>query len=398
MVRNRLILTVFFLLLNWIFLPAGFACKYTIREIGFTDIGAQPYMLYFFVQDNTSEEIVSIFRKVAYPVLMETNVKTEIVNMDEQNDHPAIKFLNHWNIESFPVAILVSFEGRSIVVHFPETVKSTKEAVWSMTESVVNSRIRGEIVKNIVRSYSIVLLIEGEDVSENKIARNRTEQAINEISGFLESMPKPTDIIPKIITIPYKSISDESILLWSLGFDRTINNGPEIAVLYGRGRLMGPVLKNEQITKTNIFNLLSIVYADCECGLDRRWKLGTMIPFRWETNIQGELVKQLGFDVENPMIKSEMSQILSIDASAIPGNGKLSNPLDYNLFGYHKEPEESVEEANSQQLSSAQIQNLYSSSGTRPFIKIVLLGAGILVLIILVISIFILLKAKKRAS
>ena len=393
-----MILIVIVLLLNWIFLPASFACKYTIREIGFTDIGAQPYMLYFFVKSNTSEEIVSTFRKVAYPVLMDTNVKTEIINVDEQKDHPALKFLHHWNTGSFPVAILVSFDGRSIVVPFPKTVKSTKEAVWSMTESIVNSRIRGEIVKNIVRSYSIVLLIEGEDGSENRIARNRAEQAIIEISGLVESMPKPTDIIPKIIIIPYESISDESILLWSLGFDRTINNGPEIAVLYGRGRLMGPVLKNEQITKTNIFNLLSIVYADCECGLDRRWKLGTMIPFRWETNIQGELAKQLGFDVENPMIKSEMSQILSIDVLATARDGKLSNPLEYNLFGYDKEAGESVDEANSQQLSSAQIQNLYSSSGTRPFIKIVLFGAGFLVLIILAISIYILLRAKKRAS
>ncbi|MBE9510524.1 MAG: hypothetical protein IMY71_06580 [Bacteroidetes bacterium] len=398
MIRRRLILIVIVLLLNWIFLPVSFACKYTIREIGFTDIGAEPYLLYFFAQSNTSEEIISTFRKVAYPVLMETNVKAEIINVDEQKEHPALKFLHHWNAGSFPVAILVSSEGRSIVVPFPKTRKSTKESVWSMTESVVNSRIRGEIIKNIVRSYSIVLLIEGEDVSENKIARNKAEQAINEISGFVGSMPKPTDIIPKIIIIPNESISNENILLWSLGFDRAINNGPEIAVLYGRGRLMGPVLKNEQITKTNIFNLLSIVYADCECGLDRRWKLGTMIPFRWETKIQGELVKQLGFDVENPMIKSEMSQILSIDVSVIPRNGKLSNPLDYNLFGYDKEQGESVEEANSKQLSSAQIQNLYSSSERRPVIKIVLFSAGILVLIILVISIFILLKAKKRAS
>ena len=387
---------VIVLLLSWILLPASFACKYTIREIGFTDIGSQPYLLYFFVQNNTSEEIISTFRKAAYPVLMDTNVKTEIINIDEQKDHPAIKFLHHLNIGSFPVAILVSFEGKSIIIPFPKTIKSTKEAVWSMTESVVNSRIRSEIVKNIVRSYSIVLLIEGEDISENKIARNKAQQAINEISGFVESMPKPTDVIPEIIILPYESISDENILLWSLGLDQANLKSSEIAVLYGRGRLMGPVLKNEQITKTNIFNLLSIVYADCECGLDRRWKLGTMIPFRWETKIQDELVKQLGFDVENPMIKLEMSQILSIDPLATARDGKLSNPLDYNLFGYHEEPGESVEDTNSQQLSSSQIQDLYSSSKTRPFIKIVLFSAGILVLVIITISIFILLKAKKR--
>ncbi|MCK4700312.1 MAG: hypothetical protein KAT38_08255, partial [Bacteroidales bacterium] len=194
------------------------------------------------------------------------------------------------------------------------------------------------------------------------------------------------------------SISDENILIWSLGFDRAIIKSPEIAILYGRGRLMGPVLKNEQITKSNIFNLLSIVYADCECGLDRRWKLGTMIPLRWETKVQNELVKQLDFDVEDPMIRSEMSQILSVDISTTTRKKELSNPLDYNLFGYHEEPGESVEDTNSQQLSSSQIQDLYSSSKTRPFIKIVLFSTGILVLIIITISIFILLKAKKRPS
>jgi hypothetical protein len=94
---------------------------------------------------------------------------------------------------------------------------------------------------------------------------------------------------------------------------------------------MGPVLTGDDITTRKILNLLSIVGADCECGLDNSWKLGTMIPLRWDYAMQKRVAGLLGFDVENPMIKSEMSRILSVDREDAVQK-KHGNPLENNIL------------------------------------------------------------------
>jgi len=53
-----------------------------------------------------------------------------------------------------------------------------------------------------------------------------------------------------------------------------------------------------------------VVGADCECGIDKNWILGTMLPIRWNKKWQDRLVKNLGFDPENPLIKMEINRIM----------------------------------------------------------------------------------------
>ena len=55
-----------------------------------------------------------------------------------------------------------------------------------------------------------------------------------------------------------------------------------------------------------------------------------MIPLRWESSVQSALARFLGFDVESPPIKAEMSQILSLK----PPPDILLDPLGGSLLGY----------------------------------------------------------------
>ena len=70
---------------------------------------------------------------------------------------------------------------------------------------------------------------------------------------------------------------------------------PSIIVLYGRLRRMGPVLTGLEISTEKITNLLSVIGADCECGLDRSWLQGEMMPAKWDSGQLAVLTKQLGF-------------------------------------------------------------------------------------------------------
>ena len=165
---------------------------------------------------------------------------------------------------------------------------------------------------------------------------------------------------------------------------------PQIAVLYGRGRRMGPVLSGKRLTENNLLNLLSLIGADCECGLDRSWLLGTMVPLRWPPDLRELLVHQLGFDVENPLIKSEMSQILSISQS-----GKNQQSED-RLFSYREEVIALEKPVATPQISFAELQSLHSDSVTNSPLKIafIIIG-GIFVLIIIAGSVSFI-RAKRR--
>ena len=93
---------------------------------------------------------------------------------------------------------------------------------------------------------------------------------------------------------------------------------PHAVVLYGKARWIGPLFKGEEITEYNLASVLFVVGADCECGFDYRWLQGTMLPARWDEKRQAQIAENLGFDPENPMIKSEMSWIIGRGYSSYP--------------------------------------------------------------------------------
>ena len=305
---------------------SAFACKYTVRDIGFTDLGATEYKLYFYVDKTTSEEIISTFEQLAYAAFLDANVQIEIIHTDQQTNHPAMNYFKQQKNNSLPVIILADAEENRLLLPFSYTNDNFNESLWRLIEQVVSSSMRKEIIKMVKNTYGAVLLIEGNNEEMNRKARQSISAAIQDITDALKLMPKLIENPPQMIVMSQKDLSKEKVLLWSLNAGVMMSDQPQVAVLYGRGRRIGPVLRGKEIIKDNIFSLLAIIGADCECGLDRSVMLGKMIPLRWEKEIQTELAEQLGFDVENPMIKSEMSQILSLSVDL--QNGKNSkSPL-----------------------------------------------------------------------
>ena len=97
---------------------------------------------------------------------------------------------------------------------------------------------------------------------------------------------------------------------------------PQVAVLIGRGRRLGPVLRGGMITQAKVQDILTIAGQDCECGLDRSWMQGPIIPASWDLDVQQRAFKDLGFDAENPLVKNEVSRILA------RGPAQARTPMD----------------------------------------------------------------------
>jgi len=385
-----------FLLISFFNISVSYSCRYTVREIGFSDIGSAPYILYVYTKSDIPEDNISTIRKLSYALLNESNVKLEIINLDEKEPSPALNYLQSYEITSFPSAVLVSPGGESMICPFISPGQSFNESAWLLLESLVSSQVQNEIIKHLVQSFCVVLIIEGSNTLKNKKTKHEVNEAFKEIKIMLKQMPKIVNDPPSLCIIPYKNIRDEHILLMSLGINKKEFNDPHVAIIYGRGRIMGPVLTGTQITKRRIFNLLTIVGADCECGIDHSWILGRMIPLRWEPSVQSKLAKYLGFDVENPMVKSEMSQIISLK----PITENPINPIEDNLLGYTEGKFEIQKRSDDiPRISATEIRESFSQTShliNNQALKIILFSLSGIFLIILFAGIFIFVKYKRK--
>ena len=127
----------------------------------------------------------------------------------------------------------------------------------------------------------------------------------------------------------------EQAFLWSLGIEE-VTDAPRVVILYGRGRMIGPVLDGDRLNRESISAILDTIGLNCECGLDRKWMQGAMVPLKWDRDRKQQMATQLGFNPESPEIRIEMSQIL---AKGGPGQGVhrskiIGDTLDELLTGH----------------------------------------------------------------
>ena len=363
----------------------AYSCRYTIREIGYSDIGSEPHYLYIFTNSETSEKEISSIHNLSHSILNETNVKLKLFDADKEK----------YNIKSFPSGVFVFPGGEYMIFSLKQAGRSLYESVWMLLDNLVTSTCRKTIKAKLLQAYCVVLVVEGDNRQQNENVLLETKKAVREITRMLDQMPKVVDSPPAVVVLPRKDIPDERLLLTSLGITEKETGMPSVAILYGRGRIMGPVLQGDLISRDIIHNLLSIVGADCECGLDHSWILGRMIPLRWESSVQNELAKNLGFDIENPMVRSEMSQILSLKQAHV----KSLDPMGSSLLGYSegeldiaKSPEK-ISKIPASEVRKSFYQTEKSKNNL--VFKTIILGFGGILLIVIVTLLFIQYKRKK---
>ena len=381
------------------------ACRYNVRETGFVDLGIEPYYLYGYVSKDTPAEITSTFGQVSYAALMDSSIRVEIIDTDQQKDHPAMKLLDLWHVQSFPSAVLVSPDGQSLPVPVTKPGQSFKQTLWSTLDDILSSPKREEIVQQVSKAYGAVLLIEGVDAEENKRAKVAASGAIERVSMQMEMMPKPIAHPPVLIVIDSESLSREKILLWSLGLDAVKVNKTYAAVLYGRARWIGPLFESEEITEINLLSVLFVIGADCECGFDYRWLQGTMLPVRWDEKAQARVAESLGFDPENPMVKMEMSRIIGRGFSSYPGVPfgyqefvveSVNEPVRKDSIGEHILP---VQDQNTASPASAAVAPVSEESvlaESEPVLQKPLYFIAGLAVFIIAVGLFIVFRAARR--
>jgi hypothetical protein len=325
---------IFFLCLLAGLLQDTSACRYNVRETGFADLETQRYVLTAFINDHTPEHLVADMKSIAGNLFLRSNILFEIINIERQPDHPGIAYLGTRKIRSYPAMVLVSPDGHSHLIPFAQTGTTFKQAVRKAFNQILFSSVREDLKKKVMLYYGVILLVEGGQDAEIKRAEEAINEAIRRIQKNMDLMPKPIKNPPLMIRLKKDELAIDPLLLWTLGLDADKVDKPYAAVYYGRARWLGPLFKDKEITSNNLTELLLIIGADCECGLDKNWLQGTMLPMRWDKDDQAIIAENLGFDPENPLIKMEINHIMrmgyfkadELDRSAgidsVPGNRK----------------------------------------------------------------------------
>lgn len=370
-------------LLTHIISAAAVACPYSIRDVGFVELEPARYGLYFLVRDDTPDkyEVATAFEEIADAVLLDSNVWPEVVNVDQQESHPVNQHVNFWNIDTFPAVIMVAEGCRSLALPAFSPDKPFKEQVWSLLEGVVTSPKREELMQHVAKAWCTVLLVECEDAAENQRAHEAVKEATGLIAGSVTPMGRVVQEAPHVVVVSPESSVQEKVLLWSLGLDDP--GSARAAVLYGRGRQMGPVLQGEALTRDFVLDILYAIGLDCGCETDQRLLAGRVIPLRWGSDIQAEVAAQLGFDPESPMVKTEVSRLWPAGAS------RAEEPLGYSegTFEYDEEPAD-AEIVPAQEVVREPQPASASTLGERAGRTVLFIG-GALVLLVLVGSGFV---------
>tara|TARA_R110002049_G_scaffold160881_2_gene325876 strand:- start:10 stop:1110 length:1101 start_codon:yes stop_codon:yes gene_type:complete len=293
------------------------ACRYTIREIGFSTLSRVTYVIYR-VDDGSA-----LFPKQQALSFSNSNIKTYGLNINEDKISPIVAFVKSQNL-AFPAYVLKDKNGRMLAMTETDYKNNLKS-------SILSSPVQTKLLKNLPRNYASVILIEGYNAADNKMAKETVLKSCERITNIMPNMPKQVDVGPDMIAISQSQFQEEKVLLWSLGVD-VMPAEPAAFILYGKGRMMGEKITFQKIIEDSVYKLLAIIGADCECGLDRKWMLGYQIPLDWPKDTRQGLSDRLGFDVDNPMVLTEMSRILAIENRVpVAPDGVSYEPVVINL-------------------------------------------------------------------
>lgn len=270
----------------------AFACRYSVRDTGFVDLGDEPYRL---VLSGQLPPVGRIYAQLAARTFRNANI--HLVTPD--TSAPGESAL-----------LLQDATGRTLELARGAAVPTETGTVTTLLEGVALSPARSEIQELALKSMAVLVVVDGTNAAGNARVLVSAEEAIRSISRGMASLPKPAGAAPALVRIPMARQAQERITLWGLGFDPAAASDPRVAIIFGRGRRLGAPLEGAWVTRTALEERLGVIGQDCECDLDRAWMKGPLLPARWPESRQQQAVLALGFDPENPMVRTEISLIV----------------------------------------------------------------------------------------
>lgn len=292
--RLRLILASLLVLAS----HAAPACRYSVRDTGFVDLDQPPWSLRLEAASASTREA---WIRAANRLALDTNLRLVAA---EATNTPA----------GPPTLVALAPDQRTLPLPIPAELRPSDTPdparLAAFLDNLALSPFRDRLHGELIQSFAVLVLLEGTQPGPTAQARRTAEEAIRAFTPLLRSLPKPVDTPPRLVALSPAELPNERLFVWSLGTSPDPRPEPRLAFLYGRGRRIGEILDGPLITRTAIAERLTLIGQDCECDLDRSWLQGPVFPARWDSSRQSAAARALGFDPENPLVRSEVSRIV----------------------------------------------------------------------------------------
>lgn len=296
---------------------SAFACRYTVRDVAFVELSRESFSIEVPADLLESPEYRRNFERESRRFLRDSNVRL-IVRPDL--DSGSARLIDETGDVLQPLDL----------TWLRDEWHRGAESFWT---ALLRGSVGERVLSETVNRLAVVLMVESVDEGDNARAGTLVDSAIRKIQPLLSKMPKPVDLGPVALRISFDERTDERALLWSLGFDISPQAPTQVAVLVGRGRRLGPVLDSVTLNETALVEAFVIAGQDCECDLDRSWMQGPRFPMIWDESRRIDARDALGFDTEDPMVRSEISRIIARGGSQSAPQS-LGQEFDALSIGY----------------------------------------------------------------
>lgn len=305
------------------------ACPYDIRDAGFIVRDPSPYRLVFYANDTTPsrEKLPQWVDSAAHSELGEANVVAEVANLArlEKTDPLRVHF-DKLAPQKLPTPVLISPRNQAFLVPGFDTTAVTEQSVTDFVRSVVRSPVREQLAQHLVDAWCTILILPGADAVENQRVTKAVAEARKAIVGTTTPMGTQIRVQPFVITT-YAGDPVESVVRWSLGMTDKEPPLPEVAIVWGMARRIGPVLKGDQISASSVGNLLRLLGENCTCTSDPAYLIGPSVPFVWDEKLRQATRDALGFDPDSPQARNTLAGVwTTLEPGVEPNENVLPNP------------------------------------------------------------------------
>ncbi|MBX3420769.1 MAG: hypothetical protein KF752_04350 [Pirellulaceae bacterium] len=321
------------------------ACRYTVRDIGFAPLHDPEFSLVItWSHPNWSPELSSPVRPAQWlqplkTLLADSNVA--VVSRYAEAGGSA-KETDVVQETSTAVVTSVSLQDRygrryDLSQSFQKLTAPSQLTEW--LNAHIFTALLSTISRQATHSFALIVVVQGGDPAENERAILVADQAGEALKKVERLLPRPIGFpVGKVIVHPAQR-GQQPMLLWALGDDRQYLPGSaKLAVVYGRGRLAGPVLHGQEIDLRSVLAQLALVGQSCECQGDHAWTELSSLPVRWSATEREELADQLGFNPASPLVQAEMLRIVSQSRKTSSNSGTSSaasrDAIERLLIGY----------------------------------------------------------------
>jgi len=319
----------------------AWACPYSIRDSGFIIRDPVPYRLIWLSHGATPDDLAAtqvLHDTIAAQVFDQANVRPELLDIKREPQHPL-----RAKLEALATAdgqaFLASPDDR--VTEVPLSPSSVMEqALTDLFRQTVDSPKRREIVRDIISHWCVVVAVEGADKAQNAALLRAAAAAADKLVGFKPEMGDPVTAAPPVVRVRADDLR-ERLLRWSVGLEEGDLREARAAVLFGRGRRVGPVLTAAQATEGRFLELFHQLGKNCTCTADPSWLLGPALPLNWGNETRQQVREALGFDPDNPNVAATLSGVWKTfrarDSALVPGETVPEATTGYMEFNLQQD-------------------------------------------------------------